>query len=351
MQKIRVLISAPLTQDNIKAIAQVDPGFEVVDAADLVKSELGLTAKGSVPPWLPPSGKRLSPSEQASQKLDQLLAETEVMLAWRLPRNLLTRAPRLRWVQSIAAGIDLMADQSGLLKSPVMLTNASGIHAATMREHVFWMMLSFARGSHRLWDNQQQQRWQRFVPGQLAGKTLGVVGLGNIGKAVAAIGHAFGMKVLATTRSAERMLAGCEGVDVIYPRSALRNLLAASDYVVLSVPSTAETKHLIGETELKAMKPSAYLINIARGSVVDEAALARALKEGRIAGAGLDVFEQEPLPATSKLWSLPNVIISPHLAGIGEDYSGLVTNLFCDNLKLYLAGKELINLVDKDKGY
>jgi phosphoglycerate dehydrogenase-like enzyme len=350
MQKLKVLITAPLTQGNLQAIAQMDPRLEVVDVIDLVKSDLGLTGKATVP-WAPTTAVMSLSPEEASRKLDELLAAAEIILGWRLPHNLLTRAPRLRWVQTIGAGIDIVANQSGLLESSVLFTNASGVHAAAMREHIFWMMLEFARSGCRLRENQRQRRWQRFVPGQLAGKILGIVGLGSIGRVLAQAGRAFDMKVVASKHSAERMMAGTEGVDIIYPRTALCNLLAASDYVVLCVPLTPDTRRLIGEAELKAMKPAAYLINISRGSVVDEATLVKALKEGWIAGAGLDVFEQEPLPADSELWGLPNVIISPHVAGIGEDYSGLVTDLFRENLKRYLAGKELINLVDKGKGY
>lgn len=350
MPKLRVLLTAPLTQDEIQTVARVDPRLEVVDGLDLVRSELGLSDKAG-PPWAPPAPGTPLPAAEASSKLDDILAEIEVILGWRLPRNLAARAPKLKWIQGIGAGIDLLVGQSGVLESRVQITNAGGLHSSAMREHVFWVMLNFARGGERLMDNQRQRRWQRFMPGQLAGKTLGIVGLGKIGQSLAEAGRAFNMKVVATKRSADRMLTGVPGVDVLYPRPALCDLLSASDYVVLSVPSTPETRHLIGEVELRAMKPTGYLINIARGPVVDEAALVRALKEGWIAGAGLDVFEQEPLPAHSELWGLPNVIISPHMAGAIEDSSRLVTALFCDNLRRYLSGLELINVVDKGRGY
>jgi phosphoglycerate dehydrogenase-like enzyme len=174
--------------------------------------------------------------------------------------------------------------------------------------------------------------------------------MGHIGGEVARLAKAFGCRVLATRRSVSERAAG-EGVDELLPASALPYLLAQSDFVVLCVPLTGETRHLIGEAELRAMKPTAVLINIARGAVVDEAALVRALKEGWIAGAGLDVFEQEPLPEDSALWSLENVILTPHISGGTEIYNQRATGIFCENLRRYLAGEPLMNLADAERGY
>jgi phosphoglycerate dehydrogenase-like enzyme len=179
---------------------------------------------------------------------------------------------------------------------------------------------------------------------------VGIVGLGHIGREVARLAKAFGMRVLATRRSA-RKSRRAKYVDHLFSPDKLRDLLSESDYVVLTLALTPETRGIIGEAELRSMKPTAYLINVARGGLVDEAALVRALEEQRIAGAGLDVFTTEPLPQDSPLWGFENVIISPHIAGGMEDYVARATAVFCENLRRYLGGRRLINVVDKGKGY
>jgi phosphoglycerate dehydrogenase-like enzyme len=184
----------------------------------------------------------------------------------------------------------------------------------------------------------------------ICGKTIGIVGLGNIGKEIARMSKAYGMKVLGTRRSV-REVTGGRNVDLLLPSSRMNELLAQSDFVVLAVPSITETVNLIGRRELKSMKPGAFLVNIARGSVIDEDALIWALENNIIAGAGLDTFAEEPLQPHSRLWHFPNVIITPHLAGRLENYYDVATDIFCENLKRYLSGKRLIKLVNKKRGY
>jgi phosphoglycerate dehydrogenase-like enzyme len=196
----------------------------------------------------------------------------------------------------------------------------------------------------------QEKQWKHFTPTGLRSKTLGIVGLGNIGREVARLAKAFGMRVVATRRSAKQV-AQARYVDVLLPREQLPQLLSDSDFVVISLPLTPETNEFIGEEELRTMKSTAYLINIARGNIVDEKALIRALDEKWIAGAGLDVFAREPLPTDSKLWGFANVILSPHVAGDMEDYKERATKLFCENLRRYMSGKKLLNVVSKRKGY
>lgn len=279
------------------------------------------------------------------------LAPAEVLLSWSLlPPDLLERAPNLRWVQLISAGVDRLLG-GDLLRSGVTVTTASGIHAAPMREHVLAMMIMLAKGWPGLFRAQARREWMRYMPGVLAGKTVGVVGLGNIGCEVARLAKAFGMRVLGVRRSGVPLECTDYEVDGIFGPLDLLNVLAESDYVVLALPLTEETHHMIGELALRTMKPSAYLINASRGAVVDEEALVRALKEGEIAGAGLDVFESEPLPAESELWGMENVIISPHIAGGTPVYMEQAVEVFCDNLRCYLAGEPLRNMVDPQRGY
>jgi phosphoglycerate dehydrogenase-like enzyme len=174
--------------------------------------------------------------------------------------------------------------------------------------------------------------------------------LGKVGEGIARAAKAFDMRVVATRRHVTEQETSA-AVDTLYPSDRLPEMLGESDFVVVTVALTKETQKLIGERELRAMKPTAYIINIARGSVIDEAALTKALKEKWIAGAGLDVFEKEPLPQNSELWTLPNVIITPHVAGLMPDYNARAMEVFCENLKRYLAGQPLINVINRTRGY
>jgi phosphoglycerate dehydrogenase-like enzyme len=255
----------------------------------------------------------------------------------------------LKWVQTSSAGVDTLVGTK-LWKSDVILTTTSGIHAIPMREHVLGMMLMFARHAPVYFLNKQKKVWRQDLPDQLCGKTLGVVGLGKVGEGIARAAKAFDMRVVATRRHVTEQEIS-EVADILYPSHKLSEMLGQSDFVVVTVALTEETQKLIGERELRAMKPTAYIINIARGSVIDETALTKALKEKWIAGAGLDVFETEPLPQDSELWTFPNVIITPHVAGIMPDYNARAMDVFCENLRRYLAGQPLINVIDRTRGY
>jgi phosphoglycerate dehydrogenase-like enzyme len=257
------------------------------------------------------------------------------------------RAPKLKWINAPSAGVDrfLVPD---IVASPLILTNSRGIHSVQMGEMAFEMLLMLAKKAPFFFRMKEERKWHRTVPEILRGKALAVLGLGIIGREVARLGKAFGMRVLALD---VREIDPDEYVDAHFPPSRLKEVLSQSDYVVVTLPLTPETRNLIGEPELLAMRRTAYLVNIARGGIVDEDALIRALCEERIAGAGLDVFAKEPLPPDSKLWDLPNVIISPHVAGIREDYAVLAMDLFCENLRRYLDGEEMLNVVDKKRGY
>jgi D-2-hydroxyacid dehydrogenase (NADP+) len=307
-------------------------------------------------------GERRYPSELEAQtarrELEEAMSWAEVLFGFwgqtlvELYPNLDTLrrlAPNLRWVQLTSAGIDRAA-RSGLLESEIMLTSASGLHATPIGEFVLCVMLMFCKGANKFVRAQQRHEWVRYMPLELFGKTVGIVGLGHIGSEVARLAKAFGCRVIATRRSANERTQD-DLADELMPPSDLPKLLGESDFVVLSVPLTQETRHLIGEAELRAMQPSAVLINIARGAVIDEGALVRALKEGWIGGAGLDVFEREPLPPESELWDTENVILSPHLSGGTEIYNERAVGIFCDNLRRYLAGERLMNLADPKRGY
>ena len=335
MEKVNVLILASLESSLLERIKAVSPRLKIIDAADLV----GINSPSD-------PGKLSSESER---KLDSLLADAEVLYSYRTFPDLITRAPKLKWVQLLPAGAE-QALTADLVNSPVVLTNTRGIHGIQIGELVFEMLLMHVKRAHECFRNQENKKWVKFTPVLLSGKTLGIVGYGAIGKSLARLGKAFGMRVVGTRRSVLQVTSA-RYVDKLYPREQIGDLLAESDFVVLALPSTPETFKMFGEKEFRRMKASAFFINIGRGVTVDEEALIQALKEKKIAGAGLDTFFQEPLPEDSPLWDMPGVIITPHVAGIREDYKTLATEVFCENLKRYINGRRLLNVVDKKRGY
>lgn len=258
-------------------------------------------------------------------------------------------APNLRWIQLTSAGADRLLN-SGFIQQGVTVTTVSGLHATPIGEFVISSILMIAKKAPQYMRAQARHEWSRFMPRELFGATVGIVGLGNIGAEVGRLAKSFGCRVIATKRSTTERHRALYA-DEIRPTAELHSLLADSDYVVLSMPLTPETRGMIGDSELKAMKPTAGLINIARGPVVDEAALIRALNDGTIAAAALDVFDQEPLPVESPLWDMENVIISPHISGGTEIYNQRAVAIFCENLQLHLAGEQLRNVVDPERGY
>ncbi len=277
------------------------------------------------------------------------------------------QASRLRWVALNSAGAN-HALKHPLFATEVIFTTASGLHVINIGEYVFASILAWARRLPEMFDLQRKtvwldDRWMRYAPLELRGATLGIVGYGSIGREVGRLAKAFGMKVLAVKRRMQTpeehgayeipVLGDPWGTlpDAMYGPEQLHEMLAQCDYVVLAVPLTRETRGMIGEAELRAMKPGAYLVNISRGEVCDEAALVHALKEKWIAGAGLDVFTQEPLSEKSPLWTLPNVILTPHIAGYSPNYEQRAVDIFCENLRRYVAGQPLLNVVDKTAGY
>jgi phosphoglycerate dehydrogenase-like enzyme len=304
---------------------------------------------------------------QREDTSDLFEGDEEIFYGYMPPRNL-SKASHLRWVQLHSAGINQLNDHP-IMRSDVLITTSSGIHAVPIGEFAVMMMLALARHVPRMVRMQDHgecppiKERSKVIGGiEVRGKTLGVIGYGSIGREAARIAkQAFNMQVLALVRTnkkedlgyVERGIGDPEGKlpDAWFHPNGLLDLLGRSDFVLISTPLTNETWNMIGEAELRAMKPSAYIINIARGGIIDENALVRALKEHWIMGAGLDVFATEPLPATSELWKLENAFITPHVSGQTPNYSDRAADLFAENLRRYLNGERLLNLVDKSAGY
>lgn len=290
-------------------------------------------------------GDRLEALAEAAPEADALLVWTGSGAVF---EAVLPLCRRLRWVHSSWAGVEHLAPALADLDVP--LSNARGVYSAALGEFALAAMLYFAKDLPRLRRAQAAGRWEPFEVEMLAGRTVGIVGYGDIGRAVAQRARAFGARVLGLRREPGRS-AGDALLDEALPPGRLPSLLGRVDYAVVALPLTAETRGLLGEEELAALPERAVLINVGRGAVLDEAALARRLAQGRLRGAALDVFEREPLPPGHPLWALDNVLLSPHCADQVAGWRAASMALFLDNLERFLRGEAPRNLVDKRRGY
>ena len=295
-----------------------------------------------VPHILVPSPAELTPEAR----------QAEVILHWFGPRepfrDIFLACPRVRWVHSRSAGLDRILFPE-LVQSPVPLTNGTGVFSQSLGEFALAAMLYFAKDFRRMLRNQEAGQWEEFDVEEIAGQTVGIVGYGDIGRAVASRARAMGMRVLALKRHApsapDPLIARFYGLD------ELNLLLAESDFVVVSTPLTPETHHMIGDAAFAALKPNAVIINIGRGPVIDQEAMVRALSQGKIKGAGLDVFEQEPIPPGDPIYKLPNVLISPHCADQTKDWLNQAMQFFLKQYDRFANNQPLENIVEKHLGY
>ncbi|MCA6119974.1 D-2-hydroxyacid dehydrogenase [Bradyrhizobium sp. WSM 1738] len=279
--------------------------------------------------------------------LDRHIAEADILLGPRFPVDLLAKARRLRWFQCSNAGIDSVLpirDRIG----DIIVTNARGMHSEIIADFVIAAVTIMHWDFPRFIREQSRKKWHPREVAPLAERTLGIVGLGSIGAAIARRGKTIGMTVIGSKRDLTHPIAV---VDRLFPPDGLAELLQLSDFVVLAVPHLPETDKLIGREQLRLMRRTAFLINIGRGSLIVERELIEELRAGTISGALLDVFEREPLPTDSPLWTMPNVIVTPHVAGNPSGYSTRVFEIFGDNLQRFLEKKPLRNVVDLMRGY
>jgi D-2-hydroxyacid dehydrogenase (NADP+) len=311
------------------------------------------------PEWLPARLHKRFPAMRIAhvpdyKGVDAELPDTNIFVGWSLRPKQFAAATQLRWLHSTAAGVaQLMYPE--LRASPIAVTNASGVHIIPIAEHVLGMLLSLARRFPSSFRHQaahhwgQQDIWDEPVrPRELRGATLVVVGLGAIGREVSRLAGALGMRVLAVTRSGS---PAPQLADRVVPAAELNSVLDLADFVVVAAPETPDTHHLINASRLARMKRDAYLVNVARGSLIDESALAVALTERRIAGAALDVASEEPLPESSPLWKLENCFITPHLSGASDALWERQAELLLENLERWFDGRELLNRIDLTRGY
>jgi phosphoglycerate dehydrogenase-like enzyme len=353
--RINVTIAMPLDDALVELVRNVSPRVAVTH---LSRSQRFVYRDGR-PLW---GGYREPPApedeseEDARAALHEILAATEVLLTNQvLPDDINARTPVLKWLQLTSAGVDSMIDHEIVREGRVTVTTASGVHATTISEYIIGAMIGFAKNFPKAIRAQGEHTWQPYWPQELEDATAGIIGFGAIGRRTAELARALRMRVLVMRRSCERRMSGEEAgetaVDEMFPPGDLHAFLAECDYVVLALPLTAESTGLIGAAELAVMKANAVIINIARGRVIDQDALIHALRDGRIAGAALDVTAPEPLPAEHELWDVPNVVITPHISGGTPRYMERAIDLFCDNLRCYAEGEPLRNVVDPSRGY
>lgn len=324
-----IALMVRLDAESIDAIKALDPRIEIRDHGEAMRGS--------------------GPDDAAKERILSDLADVEVMVGTnRLPVEYFEAAPRLRWFQAMNAGLERL-DEAGVLRRGFAVTSGSGLASSAIAEWVIAAMLALAKQFPRYARHQADHRWERIRGGvAIEGKTCGILGLGAIGRETARRARALGMRVVASRRTVEGADPDC---DALLPYSDLQGLLAQSDFVVVCLPLTRETTGLIGPEALRTMKPTASLINIARGAIIDQEALFEALRDGTIASAALDVTTPEPLPAESPLWTLPNIIVTPHTSGASDLREGTAGALLLDNLRRYLAGQPLRNLARPELGY
>ncbi len=324
------LFGLGISEANQKKIKSVSRKINLIDGSVL----LGEEQKGNL---------------ANKAKLDAMLSDAEILLARALPKEVIKRSPKLKWIQMMYAGMEVILRDKDLVESPAKLTNASGIQAEAIAEYAITLMLAFNKRLLHFAELKKQHVWQPATMPLFASQTVGVIGLGNIGHNIAKRAKALGARVIGYDRP--RKIPRAQYVDEFVTGNGINKLFKESDFVISAVPSTPATNGLVSEKMLALMKPTAYLMNISRGAIVDEKAVIQALKEKRIAGAGMDVFATEPLPKDSPLWDFPNTILSPHCCGRIDDNDDRVTDMFVENLKRFVDDKRLFNVVDKQKGF
>ena len=317
---MKVIMAAMLTEEFLGDLRATFPDVEFVEAAT---SEVQLAHVG----------------------------DADAFFGWP-SREVFRAAERLRWLHNPGTGIDRISEVPDIVDSDVVLTNARGPHAAPMADHVFSIVLAFAHRSRELWEDQQAHRWEpgkydsRIV--ELGGSTMGILALGDIGRAVARRAYGFGMEVYAVDK---RPVERPPEVQEVWGLERLDELLGLSDWFVVTAPLTEQTRGMIDRRRIGLLKPGSHLIVISRGGIVDEDALVDALRSGRIAGAGLDVMAEEPLPPDNPLWGLDNVILAPHVSALTPEMWEGRRKIFKENLRRFLANEPFLYVCDKEAGF
>ena len=341
-----VLIASYLEPEHVDRVRGVDPRLDVVYEPGLLRSPRYAADHVGAP------GSR-SPEDEGRWRA--LLARADVLFDFDYTNDadLPELAPGVRWIQATSAGIGpFVKRRSYDTRMPrTVFTTASGVHARPLAEFCALAMLAFSRGLFVMLDAQRRRHWERFAGTDLLGKTVVIYGHGSIGCEVARVSRSFGMRTIGVKRSAEGQDKEALQVDELHSSQGLRAVLPRADFLVLAAPHTPETEGVMGRAELALLPAGAVVVNVGRGALVDEEALVEALRSGHLGGAALDVFQEEPLPSESPLWTMPNVLVSPHSASTSDRENARLTDLFCRNLRRFLAGEPLENVLDTNRSY
>lgn len=338
-----IMIASPLEAEHVARIAAADPRVEVLYAPDLLPKVRYIADH---------KGHPLTRDAAGDARWAEMLGRADIL--WDLPTPAdLARAPRLKWIQTTSTGVGPAAANLGLAARGITVTTARGVHARPLAEFVFMALLHHWRGMAHLQAEQRAHRWVRYCGEEVAGRTLVIVGAGDLARGTARVARALDLHIVAVARDPAKTRAHNDLFDEVVGTDRLHETLARADGLVLTVPHTPATENLIDAAALAALKPGAALVNIARGQVIDEDALIAALRSGHVGFAALDVAREEPLPAGSPLWDMPNVLISPHSASTVTAENAGITDIFIANLLLWLDGRggEMRNLLDAGRGY
>jgi phosphoglycerate dehydrogenase-like enzyme len=336
---VEVLVTIPFSESQIEQLKEVSPLLQIT----------------------------LQPTNRVDDIPSKRWLQTEILYTNNLLPDL-SLTPNLRWIQLHSAGADLVLQSPQSQNSNLVITTLSGANASQVAEFAMMLLLALGHNLSGLVMNQSRLEWSTgtsegfYPPRELRGSVVGIVGYGSIGRAIAHLLQPFGVTVLAVKKDAMNpkdtgytppSLGDPEGdfFHRLYPMQAIKSMLKECDFIIITLPLTPATKNIISKDILSGLKPSSYLINVSRGGVIDEPALITALQEHHLAGAALDVFNTEPLPADSPLWKMPNVILTPHVAGASRFYKDRAIALFIENIRRYLSGKPLINKIDIQRGY
>lgn len=342
----QILIASFLEADLVERIRSVDPRLSVVYEPELLRQPRYAADHTGAP-------SSRSPGDEDAWR--HHLAQADILFDFDQTHreDLPELAPKVRWIQATSAGIGQFVKRMRYAERmpDTVFTTASGVHAVPLAEFCVMAMLAFNKGLLRMVNDQSRKHWERYAGTDLVGRSLTIVGVGSIGRELARIAKGFGMVVTGVKRSTAGVDPADLCLDALLPIEGLHQALEKAEYLVLVTPHTPETEGFMGRNELAMLPKGAMLINIGRGPIVDEAALVDALRSAHLGAAALDVFAEEPLPESSPLWSMPNVLVSPHSGSTSDRENGRITDLFCENLRRYLKGDVMLNVLDVERMY
>jgi len=341
---VNVFVVALFPDDCIEKMRKADPRARIVYDPELMPEPRYKADR---------VGKPMEWTDEMEAKWLAHAAEADVILGFdrRHLANYTEVAPNLKWIQGTSTALGPVTKRMGWVDQGITVTSASGIHSVPIAEYQIMAMLAFTKDIFHMFDLKRQKKYERYNTGQLRGRTVGIIGLGKNGQELAKLCRAHGMRVLGIKRTYEGANPATLGVDKLYPKENIKDMLAECDFVSLTVPTTDETYKFMDYEMFKAMKPGCVVINNSMGTTVVQDDLLRAIDEGHLGGAAMDVFEKEPVPEDNPLWNMDNVLFSPHSASCAEFEDINMTNLFIDNLRRYLDGMPLRNVIDPDIQY